>query len=285
MAVALAIGSGLVATIAAHRLLPVPIQLAVFAVLAAWFNSLQHEIIHGHPTPWSRCNRLLASVPVGLTYPYPEYRRSHLEHHRDELLTDPLCDPESYYVTREDWARRSAPARALLLVLQTLAGRIVLGPVVYALRFWRSYARRLASSSELRRDAGVHVLSCVALLAIVASTGQSVAVYAVGAAWGGAGLSLVRSFAEHRAVTHGSRSAVIYAGRFFSLLFLHLNLHDTHHERPGVPWYRLPAEHLRIDRTDEVAIGAGIYQGYREVARRHFLRPIWAPEHPSVLHS
>ena len=35
--------------------------------------------------------------PLALWIPYESYRISHLMHHRDDRLTDPLDDPESYY--------------------------------------------------------------------------------------------------------------------------------------------------------------------------------------------
>ena len=65
---------------------------------------------------------------------------------------------------------------------------------------------------------------------------------------GSAGRSrCVRSFAEHRFVDGGTQSAVVRAGPVMSLLFLNNNLHLSHHARPGVPWYQLPALHERLD--------------------------------------
>ena len=71
-------------------------------------SSLQHEIVHGHPTRWRALNRLLGIVPLSLWLPYDRYRTLHRKHHIDERLTDPLDDPESYLLAPEDW--RAQPA-------------------------------------------------------------------------------------------------------------------------------------------------------------------------------
>ena len=59
-----------------------------------------------------------------------------------------------------------------------------------------------------------------------------------------------------------------------SLLFLNNNLHLTHHERPGVPWYRLPGGTAALDGDAQAAAGAGLYAGYVDVARRYLFRPL-----------
>ena len=96
-------------------------------------------------------------------------------------------------------------------------------------------------------------------------------------AWGGAALSLLRSFAEHRPpdeLGDGTPSAVVRAGWFFSLLYLNNNLHHTHHARPGLAWFELPAAHASIDGDRAAAAGAGLYHGYGDVARRFLLHPL-----------
>mgnify|MGYP000361042673 CR=1 FL=1 len=67
--------------------------------------SLQHELIHGHPTRLAWFNQLLGTLPLAVWYPYGVYRDSHLAHHRNHLLTHPEDDPESYYVTAESWQK------------------------------------------------------------------------------------------------------------------------------------------------------------------------------------
>ncbi len=88
----------------------------------AWYMSLQHELIHGHPTRLAWFNQLLGTLPLAVWYPYGVYRDSHLAHHRNHLLTHPEDDPESYYVTAESWQRFSAWQRRLIHLRNTFWG-------------------------------------------------------------------------------------------------------------------------------------------------------------------
>ncbi len=74
VAVAAAIASGLTATVALHEHLPAVAEVVVIGLLAAWYNSLQHEVIHGHPTPWQAINTAIAIAPLGLVVPFRRYR-------------------------------------------------------------------------------------------------------------------------------------------------------------------------------------------------------------------
>lgn len=58
-------------------------------LFTAWYMSLQHELIHGHPTRWRGVNQLLGTLPLAVWYPYGLYRDSHIQHHKDEDLTHP----------------------------------------------------------------------------------------------------------------------------------------------------------------------------------------------------
>ena len=89
-------------------LLPATLLLIGFT---AWYMSLQHELIHGHPTRFAWLNQLFGTLPLAVWYPYGLYRDSHLAHHRYDSLTHPVDDPESYYFTDESWARFS-PGRS-----------------------------------------------------------------------------------------------------------------------------------------------------------------------------
>jgi fatty acid desaturase len=98
----------------------------------------------------------------------------------------------------------------------------------------------------------------------------------------GTSLTLVRSFAEHKAArTPFERSAVVEAGPLLSLLFLNNNLHYVHHRRPDLPWHALPA-YYRDHRRQILAENGGLLYrgGYLEIARRFLLRPIDEPAHP-----
>jgi fatty acid desaturase len=79
-----------------HAAIPWPLLVLGGAWVLAWQMSLQHEVLHGHPTRSRRLNDALGFPPLTLWLPYFIYRRSHLRHHRDAYLTDPLEDPETY---------------------------------------------------------------------------------------------------------------------------------------------------------------------------------------------
>jgi fatty acid desaturase len=271
VAVTVAIAGGFAAVLVAHESMPTFLVVALLAVLGAWYNSLQHEVIHGHPTPWRSLNTAMVALPIGLVVPFPVYRDSHLVHHRADPLTSPDTDPESFYVSAETWRRYGPLRRATLLAMRTLAGRMILGPPVAATRWWRSIAASRSPRVALR--AVTHVAGVAVVLAVVAASGLPLWIYVIGVAWCGGALSLLRSFVEHRLAEAGTPSAVVRTGWFFSLLFLNNNLHHTHHARPGVPWFELPGLHARLDADRVAAAGAGLYTGYFEIARRYLLRP------------
>jgi fatty acid desaturase len=269
--VAIAIAFGFAVVLVTLESLPTMVVVVALAILGAWYNSLQHEVVHGHPTPWRGVNTALAALPLGLVVPFAAYREIHLAHHRAEPLTDPDLDPESFYVSPETWARCGPLRRAGLRAMSTLAGRMVLGPPVGAVRCWRRLLS-VRSPAALARIAA-HVAAVALILLGVRAAGLAPWAYVLGVAWGGGALSLLRSFAEHRRAEAGTACAVVRAGWFFSLLFLNNNLHHTHHARPGVPWYELPRLHARLDGDRIAAAGAGLYRGYGEIARGYLFRP------------
>ena len=108
-------------------LMPATLLLIWFTT---WYMSLQHELIHGHPTRLAWFNQLLGTLPLAVWYPYGVYRDSHLAHHRNHLLTHPEDDPESYYVTAESWQRFSAWQRRLIHLRNTFWGRLLLAPMM-----------------------------------------------------------------------------------------------------------------------------------------------------------
>ena len=75
------------------RDLPVWALVPLGAWVIAWQMNLQHEVIHGHPTPWRAVNEAIGVWPLSLWLPYSRYRETHLRHHQDANLTDPFEDP------------------------------------------------------------------------------------------------------------------------------------------------------------------------------------------------
>ncbi len=266
--------------------LPVWIVLPVGAWLSAWHVSLQHELMHGHPTRSARINDALAWPPLNLWLPYPIYRDSHLRHHRNAHLTDPLEDPESTYMQAEAWAGAGILRRWLHGTCNTFIGRLLMGPAYAIGRFWLSQARRPSAGAScglwLAHAAGVALV----LAWVCGACRIGFWAYAACFIYPGTALSMVRSLAEHRAADRPEdRTAVVERGGLLALLFLNNNLHVLHHERPGIPWYALPA-HWRIARQDVLGARQGpVYRGYLEVARRYALRPQHPGPHPAASHS
>lgn len=111
-----------------HSNLPIWLVAPLGAWLVAWHSSLQHELLHGHPTPWQGVNRAIGLIPLSLWLPYDVYSASHLAHHQDETLTNPQYDPESYYWRQKEWSELGPLARFVVRLQTTLMGRLTLGP-------------------------------------------------------------------------------------------------------------------------------------------------------------
>jgi fatty acid desaturase len=260
---------------------PGALQVPLFAVLGAMFMSIQHEVLHGHPTRWTTANTVIGFVPLPLWLPYVRYKESHIVHHSIEL-TDPLEDPESFYVNPDRWLHSGPLWRMFLRVNRTLGGRMTFGAAYGIVTYLWAELRRSLRSASVARAWVVHVAGCAALCWwLFGRQGVSPAIYCFGFSFGGYSLTLLRSFAEHRAVATGTRSAVIRASTPMSLLYLNNNLHHTHHALPNVAWYRLPNVHAELGGDQIAADGAGLYQGgYWEIAKRYMFRPFCQPIHP-----
>jgi fatty acid desaturase len=265
----------------AHAL-PLVALAPLAGLLLAWHGSLQHEAVHGHPTRWRSLNALIGGVPLSLWLPLPIYRESHLAHHRAEL-TDPIEDPESYYLTAEQWRQAGTAARALHVSMNTLTGRLLLGPIVMVARLFVTEARRLAAGDRRRARVWLlHAAGCAAVLVWVGVVCRlSVGLYLAAFVYPGLALTLLRSYAEHRPDPDGARrSVVVESGPLLSFVYLYNNLHALHHRQPGLPWYELPAR-WRAQRAEILAENGGYhFDGYGAIARRFAVVPKDSPVHP-----
>jgi fatty acid desaturase len=265
--------------------LPWWLILPAGGVVIAWHGSLQHEAVHGQLAPWRWLNDASAWPPLGLWMPFPIYRSTHRAHHDFEILTEPWRDPESFYVDQSTWRRLGSPAQGLLTAHNTLLGRLVLGPILVIGQFLWAEGHALVRGDRRNLQAWLwHLPATAAVLVwVVGVCGVPLWAYLLLFVYPGTSLTLVRSFAEHKAAnTPLERTAVVEAGRFFSLLFLNNNLHYAHHARPDLPWHALPAYYwAHRDRLLRDNGGLLYADGYREIARRFLLRPIDTPAHPN----
>jgi fatty acid desaturase len=256
-----------------HASLPWWVILPIGAYFAALHSSLQHEVLHGHPTRSRLLNEALVFLTPTFWLPYGRYRETHLQHHNNQHLTDPGIDPESFYVLPEAWAATGGVKRVLFAINQTLGGRMLIGPMVSIVRFWSSeFADILRGDARKAKMWAVFALSCACVISFVVGCGMPVWQYVLLIAYPGISLALVRSYCEHQAAEQiDHRTIIVECSLFWSFLFLNNNLHVPHHERPTLAWYKLPAFY-RAERARLIAQNNGYLMSYVEMFRRYFFR-------------
>ena len=258
--------------------------LLVMAVCVALHSSLQHEIMHGHPTRNGLVNEMLVFLPLGLAYPYRRYKVTHMQHHHDERLTDPYDDPESYYRAEKDWNDLPSWLKLLLTWNNTLLGRVVLGPLLGVIGFVWSELKQISNDSKIRNAWIFHFIGMAPLFVIVQyGFGIPFWLYALVPAYLGLSIIGVRTYCEHRWFEDPNGRTIIVEKSILSVLFLFNNLHIVHHKLPTVPWYRLPA--LYQERKDEWQHlnGGYVFRNYLEIFRAYAFKTKEPNVHP-VLH-
>jgi fatty acid desaturase len=258
-----------------------PLGVAVTGLAIALHSSLCHEALHGHPFRARGANEAAVFPCLCLLIPYGRFRDTHLAHHRDECLTDPYDDPESNYLDPATWHRLPRWGRAVLRANNTLAGRIVIGPLIAQTAFLRGEWRAVrAGDRAVLRAWAWHVPQVAVVLAWVWVEPMPFWAYLL-AVWLGIALLKIRTFPEHRAHERARARTVIIEDRGpLALLFLNNNLHVVHHMHPEVAWYRLPAlyaarrDHYR--RRNE----GYVYRSYAELFRAYLWRAKDPVPHP-----
>jgi fatty acid desaturase len=284
IAIAALAWAGLVGGILTHELLAWWVTIPVVAVASGLYASLQHEVSHGHPTPWRLVNTAIAGVPFGLVYPMARFCDLHLAHHADPAkLTEPGIDNESRYCSPEVWERAGTVKRLVLRVERTMVGHLTVGVVRGSFGYVIGDLRRTSSDRRIRLIWVRHAAAIAVLMTFVVLSGMPLVQYAIAAVYGRVFFTGLRTFAEHRGVPEGTRSAVVQAGLPLRLIFLNNNLHHTHHAAPGMAWYRLPKLYDELGSAELAHQGAGLYTGgYLELARRYAFRPFCQPVHPTA---
>ncbi|HSS66106.1 MAG TPA: fatty acid desaturase [Gammaproteobacteria bacterium] len=260
-----------------HEVLPWWALVLGGGYVTAWHGSLQHEVVHGHPTPSPALNELLVFPSLWLWLPFRLYRRSHLKHHDTGVITDPLEDPESYYLTPTEWSACGKLRRLFLIVNNTVAGRLIFGPAICIKGVIAGEGRRFSRGDFSNARAwGMHAAGCALVVGWTYGVcGISLLEYVLWFAYPGVSLTLLRSFAEHQAsFDHDERTVIVKSGPLMSLLYLNNNLHAVHHAEPGMAWYQLPL------RARECPRERYVFRGYGEIVARYLLRPKETVEFP-----
>jgi fatty acid desaturase len=284
LALAAGIYSAFLLTTYYYQAIPWWLLLPLGAIIVCLQGSLQHESVHGYPTVSPLGNMLIAGWSLWLWLPYGTYRRTHLQHHIDEQLTNPYRDPESNYITIAQWSEMSPLHRRVRRMMGTLAGRFLLGPGYYAVMHFIELFRAIRTGDRRILTPWFWHLGAVAVILgwVIGVCHMPFWLYVLCFAYPGSSLTLVRSFAEHRwAPDHRHRSAIVEAGPFWSFLFLYNNLLILHHLEPGLVWHRRPARYREIKEELLAANGGYLIHGYSELARKYLLKPKAPILHPA----
>ena len=259
-----------------------PGAVILLVITNALHGSMQHELIHGHPTRYSWFNALLAYPPLSLWYPYPLYGESHIVHHQDENITLPGLDPESFYVSQHNWENIGPIHRKLLIFNMTLAGRFLIGPALTLNQLIRQVYVAFKSRNRLAMKTWlIHfVLLFVLLYGLnkfaYISTWQYFLI-----AYASQSLAMLRSFFEHRAVPEkDQRTVLVEASLPMRLLFTNNNYHLVHHEQPEMAWYLLPDIYRKQRKKLAKKNGGFVVKGYRQWWTNNLFKPIDHPRHP-----
>jgi len=278
--VAFAVYGGWLALTFAHAALPWWILVPAGAWFVAWHGSLQHETIDALAHVPAPLRAALAYPPLGVFFPFGSYEREHRRHHQAGAhVTESAWDPESFYHDPDRWASFPRIVRAIYRANQTLAGRLTIGVILQTVHSVSAAARAIAAGDRAAlRDWTIH-LALVALLFwwLAAVPHMPWWQYLAFVAYPAAGLTMLRSFYEHRYADDVAQRTVTVENRFpFGLLFLNNNYHTVHHANPALPWYRIPRAWRSPGAGDR--FGGGFhFTGYGTIARRWLLRVAFEP--------
>ena len=254
-----------------------PVALVLLFLNGAWYLSLQHEIVHGHPTRFLWLNRWLGLMPIAVWYPFDVFRQTHLAHHNDAHLTYPDKDPESNYLEPTVFASKPRWLQVLLTFQRTSMGRFILGPAFAIGHLYREMASLATWSNPRLRWTWLQHFMLLALMlgGIYALTGLNPLVYLVAVAYPALGLIMMRSFYEHRPAHLAQHRIVINEAAWpWALLYLNNNYHAVHHDQPQLAWYAIPAAY-RAHKARYLETNGGFYErGYLTLIWRHGLTPI-----------
>jgi fatty acid desaturase len=268
-----------VLTVVRYEVLTPWLAIPMLAVLGAWHLSMQHEVLHGHPFKNQFINDAIGGIPVTLWIPYLAFKKDHHEHHLSDL-TNPALDNESYYVSQEQWDKAGRIRRAAWTANRTILFRMFVWTIVSTITYVLSVLKRAVRNEKNDRLAvALHIIGVAFVVYLVSLSSMPLWQFALGTLYGGRILNAIRPFPEHKYQSGvETRTAMIMAGRFMSLLMLNNNLHVAHHDEPGVPWYRYDKLMQRVNAVERARAAGVLYEGgYAEVFRRFSFTPVDSP--------
>ena len=259
-------------------------SLVLMGIAVALHSSLQHEVLHGHPTRNGRINETLVFLPLGIFYPYRSYKRTHLQHHADERLTDPFDDPESHYRAMGDWEKLPSFLKVLLGWNNTFIGRLVIGPPLMVVGFTIAEWRKIAHGDRRVIYAWtLHLAGLIpTLLLISLAFGIPIWLYVSVAAYLGLSITAIRSYCEHQWSERPDGRTIIVENSILAPLFLYNNLHFVHHKMPTAAWYKLPSLYS-AKRAEWQHMNDGyVFRNYLEVFRAFAFKAKEPVAHPAL---
>ncbi|MEZ5536164.1 MAG: fatty acid desaturase [Thiolinea sp.] len=268
-----------------HQVLPFWLLIPVLAVILSFHNSLQHEVIHYHPTPWQGFNESLVHWPLALYLPFIRYRDTHRAHHVYENITLPADDPESYYFSPADWERLAPWQQRLYTLNNALLGRLITGPFLAGSRFLSAeFSAINAGDKKVIHAWKWHLPLLVMVLSWLVFWQFPLWVYLLGVYFS-MSLTAIRTFAEHQAAAEPTQRTLVVESRgFFSFLFLNNSLHSVHHKYPGLAWYQLRLVYRRERETILQENGGYVLPNYTTLFRRYLFTIKEPVVYPLVSH-
>ena len=262
-----------------------PFAPVLLVFVLGFHGSVQHELLHGHPTKHQVVNDILAYPPLSLWYPYPVYKNTHLRHHKDVDLTIPNIDPESYFISPQVWQEMSQFYKLAAKVNMTLLGRLLFAPFWHFIDLKKQMFRSVSRpSSAIACIWLVHELLCLVLLICVGLIFNVNIVLYFLCAYFAQSLMLLRSFYEHRVEeSPGHRSVVVESFLPFKLLFLNNNFHAVHHQNPGMSWFKLSKEYYSNRDYYDQQNNHFVESGYWRWFSKYAFKLVAQPKHPGVL--
>lgn len=180
-----------------HSFIPTVALFLLGGLTIAWFGSVQHELIHDHPSRQTWLNELLGFPPLNPFLPFKIYKESHILHHQSKPLTMPGEDTKSYYLDENQWGNSNRLMKSFWTFYQTFAGRMIFGPLVTTGQFLAEEVKHLGNPSRLVTWC-FHLLGCVALIQYLTWIDLSFWKCLLCFVYPGTSLTMMRSFAEHR---------------------------------------------------------------------------------------